>query len=79
MTDTLQNHVAAVGDALHQLDGMAGEDICGLAEQLADLADLVTGVADGRDAAIDAMLRRAGRQDRLVARFERALSVWVSP
>ena len=36
---TLQYHAAAMADAIHELDGMPQADICGLAKQLADLAD----------------------------------------
>ena len=62
---TLHDHIAAIDGALHQLDGMPKADIRDLAERLAVLSDLVAGVANGRDAAIDAMLRTAKRQGRL--------------
>jgi hypothetical protein len=59
MTDspTLQDCITALGGTLYQLDGMPQADICDLAWQLADLADLVAGVADGRGAFVDRILR----------------------
>jgi hypothetical protein len=62
---TLHDHIDAVGNGLWQLDGMPRTDICALADQLAVLADLVAGVADGSDYFIDAVLRAAKRQGRL--------------
>jgi hypothetical protein len=56
-TPTLQDCITALGSTLYQLDGMSQADVCDIAGQLADLADLVIRVADGRDAAIDRMLR----------------------
>jgi hypothetical protein len=69
-TMTLQDHIAAIGNNLYQLDDMSQADICDLADQLADLLDLVAGVADGRDEAVDAVLRMVKRQDRLMRRID---------
>jgi hypothetical protein len=68
MTDTsLQDCIIALGGTLYQLDGMPQADIRDLAWQLADLADLVIAVADGRDAAVDRMLRMDAHARTLVS------------
>jgi hypothetical protein len=57
---TLHDHIDAVGSSLGQLDGMPAAEVRAAADQLAVLSDLLAGVADGRDEAVDMILRIDG-------------------